>query len=233
MTDPIVKRSAVRNVIGVEVGTLTVSLLCNPDVQVANVPLTRFAREGGFDGARLTVDRTYYARHGGAACGTLNVFAGRVAELSITGTEVQMQVKDDLELLNVQMPHNLFMAPCRHTLYDAGCGLSRAALTVTGNVTANSSTTAVNCNLGQAAGYFTQGVMAFTSGQMNGVVRTVKVHTTGVLVPTLPLPYVPAAGDHFTVRPGCDRTRATCNATFSNEGNFGGTPYIPAPETTY
>ncbi len=234
MTDPIVKRGPIRSVIGVEVDSLDMTLLVNSDVTVQGVPLAQFAREGGFDGARVQLDRYFSASWQSASCGSVNLFTGRVSELTVTGTKVQMSVKSDLELLNIQMPRNIYMAQCAHTLYDAGCGLVAANFTVTGNTTANSTRTAVHCNLAQAAGHFDLGTVKFTTGSNAGVTRTVKQHTTGVLVPSFPFPYVPVAGDHFQAKPGCDKLMATCNSSkFSNLANFRGMPFIPQPELTY
>jgi uncharacterized phage protein (TIGR02218 family) len=230
MTDPIIKRGATRSVIGVEVDTLNVSLLLNSDVEVNGIPLAKFAMEGGFDGARLELDRSFAASWTAEACGSLNLFTGRVAEVTVTGTEVQLTVNSDLELLNVQMPRNVYQDQCIHTVYDPGCGLSPAAFTVTANTTSGSSRTLINCNLAQSNGYFDLGTVTFTTGSNAGESRTVKRYTTGALVPSFPLPYVPAAGDLFTAKPGCDGLRATCNTRFSNEANIRIYPYIPVPE---
>lgn len=233
MTDPIIKRGGIRTVVGVEVDELQLSLLCNACVTVANVPLTQFARQGGFDGARLTVTRNFSRYPGGAACGSLPLFQGRVGPLTISGSEVQMHVKSDLELLDIQMPRNVYMAPCIHTLYDSGCNLSAAAFTVTGNTTAGSSTTALNCNLAQASGYFDLGVLKFTAGQNNQVQRSIRIYTSGQIVPVEPFPFAPATGDHFTARPGCDKLFSTCSAKFSNADNHRGYEFIPSPEISY
>ena len=234
MTTPIIKRGSTRTVIGVEVDTLDLSLLTNSTTLVGNIPLAQFAAQGGFHGARVRLDRYFSASWASESCGSLSLFIGRVAGIDVTGTEVRMTVSSDLELLNVKMPRNIYMAQCVHTLYDAGCGLASGTYTVTGNTTANSTTRQVNCNLAQAAGYFDLGVVTFTTGQNAGVERTVKTHTTGVLVPTFPFPYTPAAGDLLTARPGCDKQYATCNsAKFSNAANYRGFEFIPAPELSY
>lgn len=231
---PLIKRGPIRSMIGVQVDTLDMTLLTNADVIVQNQPLSQFARNGGFDGARLRFDRYFSASWQAEACGSLNLFTGRVSELTVTGAEVKMSVKSDFELLNIPMPRNVYMAQCAHTLFDSGCTLSAAAFTVTGAVTAGSTTAAINCNLAQAAGYFGLGTVQFTSGLNAGITRTVKLHTTGVLVPSFPLPYVPAIGDAFLAKPGCDKLMATCNSTkFNNVANFRGFPFIPTPEATY
>ena len=233
MTNPIIKRGTIRTVVGVEVDELKMSLLCNETVLYGNVPLTQFARQGGFDGARMTVVRTFYKTPGGTSCGSLNIFAGRVGPLTVSGHQIDMTIKSDLELLDIQMPRNIYMAQCQHTLYDTGCNLSAAAFTVTGNTTAGATASNVSCNLAQAAGYFALGVMKYTSGQNNQVQRSVRAHTVGFLVPSIPFPYTPAAGDTFTVRPGCDKLETTCTSKYANHDNFRGYPDIPAPETSY
>lgn len=231
--EALIKRGTIRNTVGVEVDELSVSLLCNANVSYGNVPLTQFARQGGFDGARMTLTRAFYPTNNATSCGSLNLFSGRVGPLTVSGHEIAMGIKSDLELLDVQMPRNVHSESCIHTLYDAGCNISAATFTVTGNTTANSTAFNVNCNLAQTAGYFDLGVMRFTSGENNGTQRTVRVHSNGVLTVMQPFGRTPAAGDLFTVRPGCDKLFATCSAKFTNTGNFRGYPYIPVPETTY
>jgi len=233
MTDPLLKRGSVRTTVGVQVDTLSVSLLVNSDVTVNGIPLAKFAINGGFDGARLELDRSFSSAWTERACGSLNLFTGRVSEVVVTGTEVQLTVKSDLELLNIQMPRNIYQAQCLHTVYDPGCGLVAANFTVTANTTANSTASLINCNLTQSAAYFELGTVTFTTGQNAGVTRSVKTYTTGAIVPSYPLPYAPATGDHFTVKPGCDGRQVTCNAKFSNTANIRFYPYIPTPETTF
>lgn len=142
-----------------------------------------------------------------------------------------MAVKSELETLDVQMPHNLYMATCIHTLYDDGCGLVAASFTVTGNVTSGATASSVSCNLAQADGYFDLGVIRFTSGANAGLTRSIKSYTAGVIVPVMPFPYTPAPADLFTARPGCDKLEATCNSVkFSNRDNFRGYRFIPVAE---
>lgn len=233
MTDPIIKRGTIRSVVGVEVSSLDLTLMCNSDVTAEGVPLPQFAREGGFDGARVQLDRFFSRSWQDAACGSINLFSGRASEIAATATQVRISVKADMEILNIKMPHNIYQAPCIHTVYNAGCGLSAGAFTVTGNTSSASTRSSVNCNLGQAAGYFNLGTIKYITGANAGITRSVKKHTTGVLVPAFPFPYVPALGDHFQAKPGCDRLRTTCNATFNNTANFRGYKFIPAPELTY
>ncbi len=38
------------------------------------------------------------------------------------------------------------------------------------------------------------------------------------------------AGDAFTIRPGCDKSFATCRAKFDNAVNFRGFPHVPGTD---
>ena len=232
MSDPLIKRGSVRSVIGVEVDTLEVTLLCNSDTTVDGIPLAKFAMDGGFDGARMELDRTFSRSWNDEACGSLNLFTGRVAEVVVTGMEVTLTINSELELLNIQMPRNVYQAQCLHTVYDPGCGLNAANFTVTGNTTSGSTRTSINCNLAQAAGHFDLGSMTYTTGPNAGQTRTVKRHTSGVLVPSFPFPHTPATGNLFTAKPGCDGLFATCGTKFSNTANIRIYEFIPVPEAT-
>jgi uncharacterized phage protein (TIGR02218 family) len=233
MTGPLIKRGPLRSVTGVEVDTLDITIGLNSEVEVANMPLAQFARLGGFDGARVAVDRYFAASWMSQACGSIPLFSGRVADQDIEGTAIRMAVKSDLELLGIKMPRNVYQGQCIHTVYDAGCGLVAAAFTVAGAVTGGSTAASINCNLAQAAGYFNLGTIEFSNGPNAGVIRTVKVHTSGVIVPVAPFPYAPATGNVFQVKPGCDGREVTCNGTFTNTANIRFYPYIPAPELSY
>src|ERR1700722_13693574 len=70
-----------------------------------------------------------------------------------------------------------------------------AALPVAGACLVGSTTTNVNTNLTQGAGFFDQGVIAFTSGANIGVTRYVNYYTSAnVAVLATALPFAPATG---------------------------------------
>ena len=49
------------------------------------------------------------------------------------------EVLSALELLNIQMPRNVYQSVCLHTVYDGGCALVKATYTVTGSVASGAS----------------------------------------------------------------------------------------------
>lgn len=239
MSDPLVKRGQLRSIIGVEVDQLAVTLLCNSDSLIANVPATQFARQGGFDGARLTLRRDFAPTWNAPSLGNVPLFKGQVAEVKVTATQVDMNVASDLDLLNMEMPRNLFQAGCIHTLFDSGCGLSAGDFSTTANVISDanlSQRVIVTDSAVDVDDYYAQGTLRFTTGANANQTRTVKGNVYNgfntQLTTILPFPFVPAPGDQFVMVAGCDKRLETCTTTFSNTANFRGFPFIPVPEST-
>jgi uncharacterized phage protein (TIGR02218 family) len=129
---------------------------------------------------------------------------------------------------------------CTYTLGDARCKKDLTAFTFAG-VTVTSVTNAYTftCSgLAQAAAYFTQGKLRFTSGaNANGLTsqiwRQVRTHATGgVLTMAMALPRTVAPGDVITIVAGCThRFDEDCVAKFSNGVNNGGCNTKPLVST--
>jgi uncharacterized phage protein (TIGR02218 family) len=232
---PGIVRNRLKWSVGVAVDTMTVTLTDIRGTTLNGQGLMAFIAAGGLIGARLQVDVAFWAGQAAPApTGALLWFAGRIAEVhSVTRWEASINVKSDLELLDVMVPRDVYQPGCLNTVYDAACGRSRSAFTVTGAATVGSSQarTVFGHALSQAPGWFDLGVVTFASGANAGIARTVKQHTSAQLKVLQPLPFAVEAGDTFTVYPGCDKTVATCTSKFNNLPRFRGHPYIPVPET--
>lgn len=231
---PLLRRSRTRLTVGIEVDTLDVSIAADTGVTVSGIPLVQFIAKGGLDGARLLVERAFSPGPGQAISGVLPLFAGRVSAIAgLTRIEARISVVSDAELLDVKLPRNVYQAACLNTLYDAACGLSRAGFTSSGTCNDSAATRSqfTVTGLAQAAGYFDLGVVTFTSGVNNGLARTVRAYTTGLVTTIAPFPLPPGNGDAFTITAGCDKRQSTCSGKFSNLTRFRGTPYIPTPES--
>lgn len=70
--------------------------------------------------------------------------------------------------------------------------------------------------LAGAAGWFADGFITFTSGALNGASFEIKTWDGTTLVLFLSMPSLPAAGDTFTIEPGCNKTADNCQNKFSN-----------------
>jgi uncharacterized phage protein (TIGR02218 family) len=233
---PGIERTRVKWSIGVSVDGMDVTLTTDEarQVVVGGMPLFAYISRGGFGRARVQLDRIFWALGAVAPTGALLWFSGRVAEIpEVDRYGAQIQVKSDLELLNVQVPRELYQSQCLRTVYDSECGLQTAAFQVAGQATGGSTVgrTTFPSALNQAAGFFDLGTLTWTSGPNAGVSRTVKSHVGGLVVLLSPLPAAVVPGDMFTVVPGCDGLQSTCSGKFNNLARFKGQPYIPQAET--
>lgn len=226
----LIDRSRVRVVIGVEVDTLDITINPHPADLVSGASFLKTCASGLLDGAFLTMYRVFSDTNGDNA-GSFIHFSGRIADMNMTRSQVDITVKSDLELLSVKLPRNLYQANCLHTLYDGDCGLTRATWGVAGTVT-GATKTLINCGISNAAGWFDLGYIIFNTGALAGTRRTVKSYNINNFTLLNPLPLVPTSGDTFTAFAGCNKSQATCTNKFNNVINFRGMPYVPVPETT-
>lgn len=213
-----------------------------PD-RIGNVPWLQAAQGGALDAADFQVDRAVFAGMptwpmppGGAVpVGFIyGVFAGVVGEVDTTEIAAVLSVNDYRSLLSVQMPVHFWQGTCRHTLFDAGCTLINSSFAEVGVAGGG---TAVNSIVNTlpvpgGSGTYVLGSVVFTSGENAGFSRTITGWSGAGQPLTLlqPFPFAINSGDAFVAYPGCNKTQASCTA-FSNLANFGGQPYVPAPET--
>nr|WP_316642887.1 DUF2163 domain-containing protein [uncultured Roseateles sp.] len=235
---PGINRGRIKWVVGAEVDTMDLTLLTDEarPCTIAGVPLLAYIRAGGLSGARLQLDRAFWGAGDTAPRGALLWFAGKFADIKqLDRRQAQITIVSAIEALTNMVPGPLYQAGCLSTVFDARCGLSRAAFTSTGHATTGTDATrsVFSTDLAQAGGYFGLGTLTFTSGANDGLQRSVKlhVHTGGVITLMSPLPAPVVAGDSFSIVPGCDGLQNTCEAKFSNVIRFRGKPYIPQPET--
>lgn len=228
---PLVKRGAIRNARGTEVDTLDLTLMAGGSAQLMGTNISLAAHNGAFDAARVRVERVFSAYAGDTSMGSVVLFEGNTAGVDPSSTQVVLHVKSDLELLQYQMPRILFQPGCANCFGDSGCGISLPTLTTAGTVVASSTASAVNVGGSKADAYYNLGVLVMTSGAASGSRRTVSAFASKIATLTVPLPQTPAAGDTFTIYPGCGRTASAC-AGYSNSNNYQGFPYVPMSSTS-
>jgi uncharacterized phage protein (TIGR02218 family) len=225
---------------GVDVDEQDITLQAAPTDTVNGVPFLVALRDGVFDGATIQRDRAFLSAWTQPAIGSVTLFHGRISTIDQIGrTTAQMKVKSDLVLLDIDMPRNLYQPSCLHTLYDANCGVSRAAYSTTGACAVGSTVSTLIWAgvLAESTGYYDQGTLLFTAGPNAGVSVTVKSSATtggGQLVLAYPLNAAPGVGDSFTISAGCDHSMGPGGcAKFNNLPRFRGFPYVPPPEIAY
>jgi len=221
--------------VGLQVDTLVFDVI--PASSTINgAPFLTAVREGVFDGAELTYLGAYWPAGAYAnpviPTGTVKKYVGNVAEVDISRNLATFTINSYLELLNQNLPRNLFQATCVNTLFDASCTLSQSNFQTSGTAGGGCTTSTINATLSQTTGYFNLGTIMFTSGENEGVSRTIGTYTTGGTVNVIaPLPSAPASGDTFNIYPGCSKLQNVCAVKFNNLANFRGFPYTPAQES--
>lgn len=129
---------------------------------------------------------------------------------------------------------------CDAELGDSRCGvdLDAAGLKGTGAVEAvDGNIIRISGLDGFASGWFSNGIVTWTSGAAGGRKERVSSHRKGQEGVILTLwrdhPAAVEAGDTLTVVAGCDKRFVTCKAKFANAANFQGFPHLPGDDAAY
>lgn len=205
--------------IGLEVDSLTFDVLPGA-ATVSGAPFLTAARQGAFDAAEMILYRAFMPTYGDASNGLIIAFSGRVAEVDCGRSVATFTVNSHLELLNIQMPRNLYQPGCVNCLGDAACGVNLESFKTTGTVSSGSTSAAINAALTGSfqTGTFDLGKIKFTSGALNGKSYAVKSCAFGTpdVVSLVGFATVaPSAGDAFTLYYGCDKTPGLTSITIT------------------
>ncbi|MBI1313694.1 DUF2163 domain-containing protein, partial [bacterium] len=83
------------------------------------------------------------------------------------------------------------------------------------------------------SGFFTYGVLQFTTGNNTGWRGEIKHHASGQIELFIQPPYPMQTNDEFDMWPGCDKSIGTCKSKFNNRLNFRGEPYLPGNDQVF
>jgi uncharacterized phage protein (TIGR02218 family) len=180
-------------------------------------------RAGKYDFAEVRVFLVNYENLGH---GILKLRRGWLGEVTIRDGMYVAELRGMTQKLQMTVGE-VYTPDCAADLGDARCGVDLS--TLEGTVIAATSATTFQTSLVQATGWYDGGELSWTSGGNAG--QTVAVRSwnaaTSTLTLFLPALYQIQADDAFTIRPGCDKTFATCRAKFDNAINFRGFPHVP------
>ena len=222
-------KSAVSNQAGLNVDDMEVMAFFDDDsITVEEL------RAGLFDGAEVYVSAVNYAD---LSLGEVKLRRGWLGECIATPEGLfKTELRGFAEL--AQAANGQIYGPeCRAELGDSRCGVDIAALTesVMIDSVVDRRRFIVTGASSTDPAYYVGGIFTFTSGPNAG--RSMEIAAWGVGSPEeagiaqvtlfLPIGYPPEVGDTGTMRPGCDKTVATCKARFDNILNFRGEPYVP------
>lgn len=159
---------------------------------------------------------------------------GSLGEVRRAGNAFSAEVRGLAHYLQQPMGR-LYQYNCDADLGDARCGVNLTSPAFRGSATVTSVLSArkfvVSGLQTFASGFFTRGLVTFTSGASLGLRIEVKAHVKAGSTVTLELwsdaqePLAPGAG--LVVTAGCDKSIETCAARFSNAVNFRGFPDMP------
>lgn len=168
-----------------DLSTDTMDIKLIPQVQLTSGLLLPL-QNGDWDAAIVQLDRVFMAPGHSDPTGGVLLFIGRVGDIQLDKTQVSISVKSHIELLNIDFPRNIFGPSCQRILYDAGCGVNKATYTFTGTITdavtsegGPADALSMPVSVSDDDGYFTQGIINFTSGLNAGLQRTVKHYDGG------------------------------------------------------
>jgi uncharacterized phage protein (TIGR02218 family) len=232
-------KAKVHQKVGTAVDTLQFDVIPGA-AQILGAPFLSAVHSGVFDGSELIFERLFMPTYGDTRAGAVRLFVGRVVEIDASRTIATFMVNSHLELLNLQMPRNLYQPGCLNTLGDAQCGVDLSG-SPTGTIGGGSGTSDMNLNItttGMPDGNYNLGKIRFTSGALAGQQRMIKASvynssSSASITVIAPFSTAPAAGDTFVISPGCDKSWAGANGCpkFSNTARYRGFPFIPQPTT--
>lgn len=236
-------RAKVTQRIGLQVDEMVFDVVPG-DAMIGSLSFLAAARLGMFDGADFVLYRAVLAAPPvpsilppvTPAAGAVIWFAGRNGPIEAGRSMATFRIASYTELLNINLPRNLYQAGCVNTLGDEACGVTLSSYAATVSVLAGSTQTAINLTSAAAEGYYGQGKVVFNDGPNAGYWRMIKAFTAGSpaqisLMPALPA--TPVVGNSITIYPGCNKDWSDHNGCpkFSNQARYRGTPDVPKAET--
>lgn len=182
---------------------------------------------GRFDHAAVAIFMVNYQSPND---GTLPIKIGWLGEVKLQGGMFVAEIRGLAASLQ-QTIGQVYTATCRAMLGDTRCGVDLGPYTVTGTVSAVSTTYAFTDSARtEDNDYFAYGVITFTSGVNAGLSMEVREFTGKAFILFLPMPYAIGVGDSYTAIAGCDKAFATCAGRFGNAINFRGEPHVPGTD---
>ncbi len=182
---------------------------------------------GRYDHAEIHLFMVNYAD---PSMGKLDLKTGWLGEVTLQGGAFVAEMRGISSRLQ-QVIGEVYTSTCRAKLGDARCGIHAASYTVSGTVTAVEAAHAFyDSSKTQSSGYFSAGLVTFTSGANAGLSMEVREFSGGRFGLFLPLSNPISIGDAYTAIAGCDKRFDTCVSRFGNAINFRGEPHVPGTD---
>ena len=152
---------------------------------------------------------------------------GKLGEVTLNKQFFRAEIRGLTQHLS-QTIGDVYSPSCRAILGDSRCKVNLASFTASATVTEVTNRQIFKASaLTQNAGWFVGGEVVWTGGNNAGTRMEVKEFSDTQVVLALPMGKTIQAGDTFNIIAGCDKTKETCIAKFSNIINFRGEPDVP------
>ncbi|PLC06409.1 hypothetical protein CY658_05085 [Variovorax sp. RO1] len=181
---------------------------------------------GLWDSAFVTVFEVNYRD---LSMGTMQLQGGNIGDVKAGRSAFTAEVRGLTQRLQ-KVVGEQWTKNCPANFGDARCKFDVESLRVTGTLTsAIDLRTFVDSTRPEADDYFGAGLLKFLTGANAGVELEVYSYAPGgTFVLHLPMPYTVAAGDQYSVVPGCrKRFEEDCVTKYANWVNFRGAPHVP------
>lgn len=211
---------------GLTVNEADITLYPGPNSMAGAVSFFQAASNGIFNRASVTVQRLFMSSWGSTALPAVTIFVGEITDIDATRNQIDIKVKDNLNLLNIYMPRRQYQPTCSWVFGDSNCGFDRAGSAVATTALAGTTQSQIITSLTQTSGVFNSGTVRATSGLNAGTSRTIKAFSNGTFSLVAPFPQPFGIGDALTVTPGCNKNYAGQQQSFSASTLNGTSPSV-------
>lgn len=231
LAGPLIARDHIHLKEGLTTDSATLTINPRPEDTVGSQSLSKALLTGVFDSAQIVIYRGLAANPGASLADAIQKFFGVISEVSGSGFELRVSLQSELSKLAQPFPRHVYSPGCGNKLFDSLCGLNPSSYEANVSVSTVSSQTQITVAGGNVTlGWYRGGIARCTSGQNAGRSLRIKESLGAVLQFSQPWTVPLAVADTMILRPGCDKTSATCISKFNNIVSFRGQPFIPAPE---
>ena len=184
-------------------------------------------RSGFWDNAEVLI---FLVNWNALSQGKIILKRGTIGQVEMKDSFFKAELRGLTQALSQQIGE-LYTPTCRADLGDARCKVNLAALTVASAVTTVSDRYGFSDSARiEADGYWSGGLLTWTSGANFGRKMEIRSFATGVFELFLPMPSDIAVDDGYAVLPGCDKSFSACRARYNNAVNFRGEPNVPGTD---
>lgn len=226
--------------IGVEVDEQQIVLDYKNELDYqARLPWPKALLYGYLDGASIRRDRFIAGTWGDDLSypwlGGMPMFDGIVAGVTEAGRQsATLSVKSAINVLDTEMPRDLYRPRCKNTWGDSNCGIDQSTFASIVTISSGTPTTTFLPWTGATANYVEGKVHIDNGDSVTRVRKIQRADTTGVWL-VYPLDFVPVIGTTFTAFPGCPGTMTRCQDFHGSSwmNRFKGFPFIPVVESSF